>query len=253
MRLALVVFVSAVLLSGCLCCGGKSNGLPGDLQAKLGDVGKSDEDKVREDADKAFDEAVNAVKGKAGYFDLSQVSEYHRLGDEFTVTFMTRDYTGSQDFSHAKAGQGKASYRVEERESYDKLMSNEAGPGKVFIVYTISLRGDAGNKGHPQSFDESGSDPSPTFYLVGKDGKMYYSSNYDSSKAVEQKNKEHPTQGPVVGQMQRNFESMTRYKMNLTEWKKTAIAFKADEGLKDPVLILKTKTGDNRYEYVGVK
>lgn len=253
MRWAVVVFVSAVLVSGCLCCGGKSTGIPGDLQTKLGDIGKSQEDIAQEEADKAANEAIDAVKGKKGYFDLSQTSKYYLLGDAFTVTFMTRDYTGSRDFSHAIVGQGRASYRVEKMESYDKLGSYEPGTGRVFIVYTISLKGDAGNSGHPQSFDQSGSDPSPTFYLVDKDGRMYYCSNYDSLKAVAQKNLEYPTQGPAVGQAERNYNGMSTYKMDLAEWKKTAIAFKADKGIQDPVLVLKTKTGDNQYDYLGIK
>jgi len=198
-------------------------------------------DEAKKALEKSVQEAMETTKGLTGRFNTDRISSHYTFGEEIVVQFMTRDYQPIHAGQGGPiTGAGKAIYRVEKTDSYDKLGREEAGPSKRFLVYTISLKGNTANSGNPAHFEETGTDPSPLFFLVDSKSVRYPAETWD---AVRQKNKEFP----------KRYKKMLSIKMNEAQWSKTAIAFKVPTNISKPVLVNKVRGKKRQYSYIGVK
>jgi len=205
------------------------------LGAGCGGGQKGAEEQVKEEAEKAVGEAVNAAKNVKGQFDLGQIKEWKNKGEEFTLSFQMREYGIYPEIK--RTGTGRASYKITETKTVDKAGPWEAGAGKdIFAVY-LEARGDTANFGMPQSLDQTGSDPSPQFYLVDKSGKKYSMQTAESGSVARE----------VGG------ESLYSFDTNSDKWGKSAAAFVVPENIPEPTLVIEKKVADGQYEYYGMK
>jgi len=187
-------------------------------------------------------EAVDVAKNKKGFFDLKLVKDITNIGSEFTMNFQMREYPQkykdwSEMMKKAKVGMGKASYKIIELKMMDKIGIWETKKGKKILVVYLQVKGDKGNFGHPSGFDQTGTDPSPQFFLVDPNGKKYPAQTAESNSVARS------------GEGQ----SLMTIKTTSDKWLKTVVAFIVDENIKEPTLVIQSKVGDKKYEIVGIK
>jgi hypothetical protein len=172
-------------------------------------------------------------------FDLGLVrGRVAGLGTELRVRFQTR----VNSHSHA-TGIGAASVRVERAERRRKPGgggSTPAGPGRTWLIVRIWLRGSPSNTGMPETFHQSllYQDPPPAFFLAGRDGTVYWPDSSWSSAVTYAVKTDKP---------------MRDIRTNSARWTRSGLAFRVPEVIQDPVLVVLTYQGGNRWEYAGLR
>jgi hypothetical protein len=193
------------------------------------------EEAVKQEAEQALSEAMATAKNIKGKFDLGQVKNWKNQNEEFTVSFQAREYGVYPEIK--RTGTSQASYKITGEATKEKIGIWEPKVGEEFLVVYFEVKGDAANFGQPSSLDQTGSDPSPQFYLVDKSGKKYSLQTAEAgSEAFSMK-----------------IKSLMTISANTTEWTKSDVVFTVPKGVKEPTLLLQVKTGDKQYEYYGVK
>ena len=204
---------------------------------------KQAEKEIKNEMEKTLGEAIGAAKNKKNYFDLSQIKEYKNIGEEFTLSFQTREYDSSkkQDYDEwmkaAKIGTGKLTYKITDKKTVDKIGIWEPKQGNQFLVVYLEVTGDSANKGMPGSFGQTGTDPAPQFYLVDKNGTQLYSQAAEASSLA----------------FSEKLQSPLTLEVNDPNSAKTDVVFQVAQNIEEPTLVIKTKVGENQYEYRGIK
>ena len=165
-------------------------------------------------------------------------------GAEVQVQFQTRTYSQTPRRNTIVAtGRGTAAVRVESAERREQpggKGSTLAGPGNTWLVVHVWLRGAASNAGMPDSFAQSFIyyDPAPGFFVVGRDGIVYWPDS-SWSNAVSYQTKAGTTLSDI--------------RMNGANWIGSGLAFLLPKAIQEPTLVVMTCTGSNRYEYSGIR
>lgn len=166
------------------------------------------------------------------------------MGSEVQVQFQTRTYAQTPRRNTIVAtGKGAATIRVERVERRAQVAgpgSDPPGTGNTWLVLHVWLRGKPSNAGMPDSFAQSFYyyDPAPVFFVVGRDGTIYWPDG-SWSNAVCYQTKSDKTLGDI--------------RMNNADWIGTGLAFKVPQTIQDPTLVVLTFSGGNRFEYSGVR
>jgi len=202
------------------------------------------EEAVKKEVEKTVSEVVGAAQNKKGVFDVSQVKNYKKVGEEFAVEYQRRIYEKGKQLeaedlmNNTSTLKGKASYKITSQETVDKIGIWEPKAGEKYLVVYLEVKGDSGNEGMPQSFDQTGSDPSPQFFLVDSGNKKYSLQTAEANSAARN------AQG----------ESLMTTDMTVTSWTKSALAFQIPaSGVNKPTLVLSVPVGNKQYEYIGVR
>lgn len=188
---------------------------------------------VKEEGEKAIKEAFETSQNKKGVFDLSQVKTYKKIGEEFEVDYQRRIY----DPEETRTLKGKASYKITETKKTKKVGMWEAGTGEEILIVYLEVKGDSGNEGYPLTFDQTGTDPSPQFFLVDDNNKRYNMQTAEAKSAAREAGR----------------ESLMSITMTTTNWTKSTLAFIVPENIKKPTLVLSSLLGGDKYSYVGVR
>lgn len=237
-KIILIVGAVVVVGAGFWLWKGKGGGtaLPLTKEAK--------EEAVKKEVEKTVTEAVDSAQNKKGVFDLSQVKNYKSLGEEFTVEYQRRVYEKGKQIeaedlmNNTSTLKGKASYKITSQEMADKIGIWEPKAGNKFLIIYLEVRGDSGNEGMPQSFQQTGSDPSPQLFLVDGENKKYSMQTAEANSAASKA----------------KAESLMVIKMTAAEWTKTALAFEIPAaGVRQPTLVLSVPVGNKQLEYLGIK
>jgi hypothetical protein len=166
------------------------------------------------------------------------------VGSEVQIQFQTRTYSQvPRRYTVTGTGRGAAAIRVESVARPQQITghpSPTAGPGNVWLVVRVWLRGSASNKGDPETFAQSFvyRDPPPTFFVTGRDGAIYYPDGIWLNP-VNYSNKGDKTTGDIP--------------LNSPAWSRTSLPFKVPAGIQQPVLVVLTWLGGNNYHYSGIR
>jgi len=165
-------------------------------------------------------------------------------GAEVAVQFQTRTYSQvPRRDTIVGTGRGTAGIRVElaeRRRQVGGQGSTLAGPGNTFLIIRLWLRGNARNTGMPDTFAQSFVyyDPGPAFFVVDRAGAAYWPESVLSSTVTYQ-NRSDKTMGDI--------------RMNSAAWTRSGLVFKVPDSIQNPILVLMTYTGPNRFEYAGIR
>jgi hypothetical protein len=166
------------------------------------------------------------------------------VGAEIPAQFRTRTYSQTPRRNTIVAtGRGTAAIRVEKVERRQQVGgrgSTTAGPGNTFVILRLSVRGNAANAGEPENFHQSVFyfDVPPAFALTGRGGAVYWPDAVRSSTVTYSDRGSKP-----LGEM------LTRD----GRWTRSGLVFKVPETIQDPVLVIVTHQGGDRFEYAGVR
>jgi hypothetical protein len=166
------------------------------------------------------------------------------MGSEVQVQFQMRTYAQIPRRNTIVAtGKGAATIRVEKAERREHVTgpgSDPPGTGNTWLVLHVWLRGNPSNVGMPDSFAQSFYyyDPAPVFFVVGRDGTIYWPDS-GWSNAVCYQTKSDKTLGDI--------------RMNNADWIRTGLAFKVPQTIQEPTLVVLTFSGGDRFEYSGVR
>jgi hypothetical protein len=165
-------------------------------------------------------------------------------GAEVRVQFQTRTYSQTPRRNTIVAtGRGAAAVRVESTERREQpggKGSTLAGPGNTWLVVHVWVRGAASNAGMPDSFAQSFIyyDPAPVFFVVGRDGTVYWPDSSWSS---------------AVSYQTKSDRTLSDIRMNNVNWIRTGLALKVPKTIQEPTLVVLTYAGPNRCEYSGIR
>jgi len=190
---------------------------------------------VKKEGEKAIGEAINAAQNVKGQFDFGQIKEWKNKNEEFTLSCQIREYKTYPEAERISTG--KASYKITDVKTMDKIGLWETKAGEDFFVVYLEVKGDPANFGMPQFLDQTGTDPAPRFYLVDETGKKYSEQTSESNSAARQA----------------GGESLMSIHANSNQWKKTAVVFTVPENISLPALVIETKVAEGQYEYYGIK
>jgi hypothetical protein len=166
------------------------------------------------------------------------------VGTEVPVQFRTRTYAQSPRRNTIVAtGRGTAIIRAENAERRDHVTgpgSPPPGTGNTWLAVHVWLRGNPANAGMPDSFAQSFYyyDPAPVLFLVGRDGTVYWP---DSSWSA------------AVTYQTKTDKTLSDIRMNNASSIRSGLAFKVPKTIQEPILVIVTFTGDNRFEYAGIR
>ena len=218
-----------------------------ELICESGGVVREQRQTARKEADRAADarSVINLNDVVPRQFNLARLGgRLAAPGGEVAVRFQTRTYSQTPRRDTIVAtGSGSAAIRVERAERRDRpggRGSTPAGPGKTWLIARLWLRGSASNAGMPDSFAQSFVyyDPGPVFFLVSREGTVYWP-DYPWSSAATYEVRSDKTMGDV--------------RMNAPGWTRSALAFQVPEAIQQPVLVVLTYQGGGRFDYAGVR
>lgn len=222
-RLILIPLLMVSLMAA--GCDGQRTEAPG---TKKPDDGRTEQ---------ARKEATDASLSIPKKFELSMVKDLKGVGEEFTVPYRVRLYRGIGD-SAAEIGTGHASYKVGEVAYPDSLGAWKPGAGQKILAVTLQAKGDLGNTGQPQFFDQAGADPSPQFFLADKQGARYYALDTGSDS---------------MASILPGGKSLKALELMNAAWNTSAVVFAVSADIQEPMLVIQSLQSDGRYSYVGIK
>jgi hypothetical protein len=165
-------------------------------------------------------------------------------GAEVQFQFPTRKYSQTpRRNTVVGTGRGTAAVRVEQAERRRQVGgpgSTMARPDSTFLILRLSVRGNAANAGMPENFSQSllYFDAPPTFAVVGRGGSAYWPEEVLSS---------------TVTYSDKGAKPLGDIPMNSPGWMRSGLVFQVPQTLQEPVLVVVTHQGGNRYEYVGIR
>jgi hypothetical protein len=178
-------------------------------------------------------------------FDLGLLKgRVYATGAEVPVQFQTRTYSQTPRRNTIVAtGRGTAGIRLEaaeRRQQWGGPGTDPAGSGLTWLILRLWLRGNASNAGMPETFTQSFYyfDPGPVFFVVDRAGSVYWPDGLVSS--------------PITYQ-HKGDKTMSDVRMNDPAWVRSGLAFKVPQAIQDPILVIMTYLGPNRFEYAGIR
>jgi len=188
---------------------------------------------------------IDLRKAVGRQFDMGLLREKPAaIGAEVAVRFPTRQYAQvPKRNTIVGTGSGTAAIRVEQAEQRKKVGgpgSTPAGADKNFLILRLSVRGNTANNGMPENFSQSfvSYDPGPVFVLVDRTGTVYWPEAVLSSTATYSDKGAKPL-GDIP--------------INSAAWTRSALVFKVPATIQEPVLLVVTLQGENRFEYNGIR
>jgi hypothetical protein len=186
---------------------------------------------------------IRRVVGKQFNMGLLQ-GRLASTGAELQVQFQTRTYSQTpRRNTITGTGRGAAGVRVEAAERRQQVTSRQsatAGPGNTWLVVRVWLRGNAANKGMPDTFYQSFvyRDPGPVFFVAGADGTVYWPDGIWLNP-VNYSNKGDKATGDI--------------RQDSPAWIRTSLPFKVPQAIRQPTLVVLTWQGGTSYRYSGIR